>query len=718
MVAGPDANGQSKEKKVMRMRTRRVLVALLGILAVAVLAPQLAAADTTGTISGTVTNAATGVPLQGIEVDVTNLGTELFAKVSTDVAGNYQLTGLPAGNYQVLFQPNNDQGQNYVYQYYPDKSNAAAAQAVTVTPGQTASHVDAALATGATVSGKATDAVTGAPVSGVEVVVSDYGSGGLSHVSVDRTTTDSNGAWSLAGFPSGTYQVRFTPMYGSNYATQYWNGVSGEDPPTPITLTAGSTTSNVDAVLARGGAISGTVTDGTTGGPAQGVSVAAVDNTGNQFAYTTTDSAGHYTLSGLSPSASYRVAFYPGFGSSLAAEFYSAGATLQTATPVAVTVGQTTPNIDETLSRGASISGTVTDAATGYPIGDVAVTLLDAGGEPVYAYNGGSTGPDGTYDLTGILPGTYKVEFASEGSLGFQYYTDASTPTAATALTLGAGQAVTNVDAALTPGGTLEGVVTDSITGEGIANAAVDVLDAEGNYVSFGGTDPNGRYEVTGIAPGTYYVKIYPASQGVGSTDQPEFYGGSAGLAGAAPVTITAGKTTAGINVVLAPASPTSPSVSGQSTGTPVTITTTTTPHTPVAVVTQVIQGPPTLSGGSLTGLAKGKPVLRFRLKSGSNGAHKLRSFKVKLPAGLAFVAAQLHKGVKVTGGGKVTEKVTGGQLVVTLGSPASAVTVSISSPAVKVTRGRGAHPVRIVVTVTLVNGSGHALSFIVKNPT
>jgi hypothetical protein len=73
--------------------------------------------------------------------------------------------------------------------------------------------------------------------------------------------------------------------------------------------------------------------------------------------------------------------------------------------------------------------------------------------------------------------------------------------------------------------------------------------------------------------------------------------------------------------------------------------------------------------------------------------------------------------GVNVTGGGKVTEKVTGGQLVVTLGSPAKAVTVSISSPAVKVTRARVGHPVQIVVTVTPVNGTGHLLSFTAKNP-
>jgi Carboxypeptidase regulatory-like domain len=88
--------------------------------------------------------------------------------------------------------------------------------------------------------------------------------------------------------------------------------------------------------------------------PATGVEVSALDASGEQFASTTTDSNGDYTLSGLSPSASYRVEFTPPEGSSLAAQFYPSGLTLQAATPVPVTVGQTTPNLDETLGAGGS----------------------------------------------------------------------------------------------------------------------------------------------------------------------------------------------------------------------------------------------------------------------------------------------------------------------------------------------------------------------------
>ncbi|MGN6868867.1 MAG: carboxypeptidase regulatory-like domain-containing protein [Solirubrobacteraceae bacterium] len=700
----------------MEMRLRRMFVALLGILAVAAFAPQLASADAPGAINGTVTNAA-GVAISGVRVEATNVstGNNYFATTAFD--GTYTLGGVTPGGYQVFFRPDNGQGQDYVYQYYPGRSNAAAAQPVSVTAGLTTSHVDATLATGATVSGKVTDAATGAAVSGVGVYVYTYAGGGPNPVASDYAITDSTGAWSLTGYPTGTYEVEFSPQYGSNYASQYYNGLGVQDAPTPLALIAGSTTSNINAALAAGGQISGTVTDGMTGAPAQGISVYALDSAGDQFARATTDANGRYTLSGLSPSASYRVEFYPGYGSPLAAQFYATGATLQTATPVAVTVGQTTPNINETLSQGASISGVVTDAATGYPIGNVRVNLFDDAGHAISLYNGGTTEPDGSYDVTNIPPGSYKLEFSAGGVLGFQYYNDATTLSAATAVTVSAGQAVPNINAALADGGTLEGVVTDATTGQGLADTYVGVLDAKGHYLTFGFTDPNGRYEIHGIAPGTYYVQAYPSGQGVGDTDQPEFYGGTFGLAGATPVTITADHTTSGIDFAL-PA--------GSATPAPVTIVTgqtatppspAPTPAPPVAQATQVIPGPPTLFGGSVSGLGKGKPVVKFRLRSGSNGAHKLRSFRVKLPAGLAFVGAQLRKGVKVTGGGKVTEKVTGGQLVVTLGTPASAVTVSISSPALKVTRKPAAHPVRVVVTVTPVNGTTHLLSFTVKNP-
>src|SRR5690349_9177641 len=138
IVAGQNGQPNHSKEKLMRMRTRRVLVALLGILAVAVLAPQLASADTsTGALSGTVTNSAQQ-GIAGTTVELTNVSTGSFYSTSTASDGSYSFSALPVGGYQVLFLP--PSGQNYVYQFYPDKSNAAAAQAVTVTGGQVAAH--------------------------------------------------------------------------------------------------------------------------------------------------------------------------------------------------------------------------------------------------------------------------------------------------------------------------------------------------------------------------------------------------------------------------------------------------------------------------------------------------------------------------------------------------------------------------------------------------
>ena len=671
---------------------------------------------TGGAIGGTVTNSA-HQPVANVSVQIINLATGYYYSTQTGSNGTYLLDGLPGGGYQLEFLP--EGGEDYVYQYYPDESNAAAAQPVAVSAGQT-SHADASLATAATISGKVTDA-TGAPVSGIRVFVDNYGGSGVNYVSTTESTTDSNGNWSVIGLPTGTYQVEFVPPYPSIYAFQYYDAATGENPPTPVTLTAGTTTSNIDAALTTGGQISGTVTNGITGGPAAGVSVIALDSSGDQMSYTTTDSQGNYTLPGLSPSASYRVEFSPASGSPLASEFYSSGATLEAATPVSVTVGQTTPNIDETLGEGGSISGVVTDAATGYPIGGVRVTITDDAGEAVYANEFGPyTDQDGSYDVTNLPPGSYKVEFSSVGALGFQYYKDADTLSAATDVMVAAGQAVTSVDGALTEGGSLQGRVTDASTGQALVDAEVEIVDARGDLLNDAFTDANGQYTVFGITPGTYYVEVMTDDNNVLIPYQPEFYGGSGTLAGATPVTITAGATTAGIDIGVPPGAGVSSSPSASTpTTTPVTTT------TPTGQAAQVNPGPPTLSAGSVTGLGRGKPAVKFRLASGANGGRKLKSFKVKLPAGLAFVAGQLSKGVKVTGGGKVTEKLTGGQLVVTLGSLAKTVTVSISSPAVKVTAqlkakaaSKKAGTLKVTVTVTPVNGTGHMLSFTVKNPT
>jgi hypothetical protein len=94
--------------------------------------------------------------------------------------------------------------------------------------------------------------------------------------------------------------------------------------------------------------------------------------------------------------------------------------------------------------------------------------------------------------------------------------------------------------------------------------------------------------------------------------------------------------------------------------------------------------GAPTASGASLTGLVSGKAKLKFSLAAGKN-APLIKSFNVKLPKGLSFISKGLKKGLKVSG--KYTAKISGGQLVVTLKTAESSVSVTVSSKALSVSK-------------------------------
>lgn len=54
-----------------------------------------------GTVSGVVTDVVTAAPLAGVSVRLWTVGTQSYTYVSTDSAGRYRMTGVPAGRYQL-----------------------------------------------------------------------------------------------------------------------------------------------------------------------------------------------------------------------------------------------------------------------------------------------------------------------------------------------------------------------------------------------------------------------------------------------------------------------------------------------------------------------------------------------------------------------------------------------------------------------------------------
>jgi 5-hydroxyisourate hydrolase-like protein (transthyretin family) len=326
---------------------------------------------TAGAISGTVTAAADGSPLQSVFVVARDsVGVQSFAQ--TDIDGTYIIRGLMSGTYSVCFDASDAGGgpssTGYLDQCFDNapwdgQSNPTGAT-FTVTAGATASGKSAALSAAGAIAGTVTATSGGAPVSGVSVAV--WTAAGDQQLGGAQTADD--GTYQVSGLPASAtgYVVCFgtsdihTPPAG--YLAECYNDVAWDqsgplpDSPNLVAVTGGATTANIDAALAAGGGITGTVTNSADGTPVADIGVTVFNQGGNQVAFANTDDNGTYVVSGLpTGGAGYSVCFDPSFApGGLTPECYNnvgwdlSGLPAGT-TPVAVTSGAVA-TVDAALS--------------------------------------------------------------------------------------------------------------------------------------------------------------------------------------------------------------------------------------------------------------------------------------------------------------------------------------------------------------------------------
>ena len=206
--------------------------------------------------------------------------------------------------------------------------------------------------------------------------------------------------------------------------------------------------------------VSGRVTAvSSTGGLFGLVDVAVMAYSETDFDYTTTDSAGNYTLTGLTP-GDYEIGFWD--GSETRTNPYADSLKTLTIT----TSGELV--LDVTMARGSTVAGTLTQNVAGVvtPAVDTDVTVYDLDGFEI-----GWTWTDdlGKYRIAGLAAGTYKVGFSEFGSetsatLVPEYYNDVYTLAGAKSLVIGAGVAVTGINAEVSTVAHVN-AVTPTITG-------------------------------------------------------------------------------------------------------------------------------------------------------------------------------------------------------------------------------------------------------------
>lgn len=387
-----------------------------------------------GTISGTVTDQDGNPPGQYSYVSAIDeqSGNQRSATIQD---GSYTITGLPTGNYRVLFHTNDP---NLISEWWNDQPSQQDADPVAVTAGQAVTGINAVLGKASRIRGAVRDG-NGKPVRAC--VTAFFGS---SDEEAGVGCTDIDGEYVIGGLRAGTYQVEFD-AYSSAFARQWWDQAPRRAMASSIVL-GDATEAVADARMLRGGTLTGKVTD-EQGEPVGGVQVRAFVSEGHYAAYAVTDGAGRYTMPGLDDET-YRLQAVPGSSRlDLVRQWYDNKSDYASADAVPVPSGSTV-TADFELVQGASISGVVTD--DNGPVAGIGIDVFDLNGNKSATV---WTNPQGHYTTTALLPGEYKVRFMPgyHGGHGLveQWWNDKATHAKANYIYLSAKEHKTGVDAKL-----------------------------------------------------------------------------------------------------------------------------------------------------------------------------------------------------------------------------------------------------------------------------
>lgn len=296
-----------------------------------------------GGVNGTISSSDTldGIPgAVAVLIDLTISGPG--RGVIADDFGNFNIPDLPVGNYLAVFL---DPTAAHLSEFHDDSPGPGGAQVFAVTAGASTSLFPELAAApnvnaqgGAELSGTITDEVSGQPLDNVMVAALHASTYGLAQA----TFTDAAGAYALDLDP-GDYKLEFVDLDG-RHTMEWYDDLPGDGIGSAVTVTAPGT---ADAALPpRTGAIAGTVTDDPSTAPLPGSWVLAIGNTGITSGDVTL-SDGAYTLDGLAPGA-YHVTFVDPNGGR-AQEFWDDSLDFGGASPIVVTVGNTTSPIDAAL---------------------------------------------------------------------------------------------------------------------------------------------------------------------------------------------------------------------------------------------------------------------------------------------------------------------------------------------------------------------------------
>jgi len=286
----------------------------------------------------------------------------------------------------------------------------------------------------------------------------------------------------------------------------------------------------------KGGTIAGRVTVANKGVPGVKVTISmsgdALSGAGLKLS-AVTDDEGRFRISNLRPATYFVWPFVPAFVVAEASGVHPHGKS------VAVVEGETAEDVNFTLTRGAVITGKVTDS-TGRAVTDERVRILPVQLNPpqpvnsIYrTINDLSTDDRGIYRAYGLPGGSYRVavgdpQFATLTSTnGRRYYPETFHPNIsdeekAAIVELAEGAEAKGVDITVVrplAGFSASGRFVDSKNGQPVPDVSYGLTplsdkSASSGYVSLRGVSTSiGLFQIDNLPPGTYAVSVLGGEQ-------------------------------------------------------------------------------------------------------------------------------------------------------------------------------------------------------------
>jgi len=319
---------------------------------------------------------------------------------------------------------------------------------------------------------------------------------------------EASGNYTLAGLPAGTYRILFWSGYGT-YAAEWYNDQYVEDDATDITLTASQSLSGINAQLALGTRITGTVTD-SSGSPLEDITVMPhfwQNGQWRQLYGTSTDENGQYEISTI-PAGTYLVVFEDWRNKDYAPQWYSNALEQADARRITAPAGGMVSGINAVMAQAGSISGRLTAADGSTPVPDTSVSAFWQSDGSWAGW--GETDENGDYMIGGLAAGTYIIQFYPPWPLESQWYHGAIDSQNATPVPVGTGQHVTGIDDLLGGGVGISGSVTDP-GGAPLEGVWVSVLRGPDydSTVKTVATDSQGDFQTGSLANGDYKLRFW-----------------------------------------------------------------------------------------------------------------------------------------------------------------------------------------------------------------